>query len=77
MFRIFIYANFLPGNLGGPTPGSGLPAPNGRGRGLLGIVGRDNAGAFSELVTNGVGNGNQSQPQLERHQVNRFVFFLF
>lgn len=57
----------LGSNLGGPTPGSGLPAPNGRGRGLLGIVGRDNAGAFSELVSNGVGNG-QSQPQLERHQ---------
>ena len=65
---IFNYKHSLLGNLGGPTPGSGLPAPNGRGRGLLGIVGRDSAGAFSELVSNGVGNG-QSQPQLERHQV--------
>ncbi|KAI9563992.1 potassium channel modulatory factor-like protein [Daphnia sinensis] len=61
----------LGANLSGPSPGSsssGLPTPSGRGR-LLGLVGRDNAGAFSELVSNG-GSG-QSQPQLERHQALR------
>nr|CAH0104100.1 unnamed protein product [Daphnia galeata] len=61
----------LGANLSGPSPGSSnssLPTPSGRGR-LLGLVGRDNAGAFSELVNNGA--SGQSQPQLERHQALR------
>lgn len=60
----------LGANLSGPAPGSGsgLPTPSGRGR-LLGLVGRENAGAFSDLVNNGP--GGPSQPPLERHQALR------
>ena len=39
---------FIAANLSGPSPGSSnssLPTPSGRGR-LLGLVGRDNAGAY-------------------------------
>ncbi|XP_046643506.1 E3 ubiquitin-protein ligase KCMF1-like isoform X2 [Daphnia pulicaria] len=62
----------LGANLSGQSPGSNnssLPTPSGRGGRLLGLVGRDNAGAFSELVNNGA--SGQSQPQLERHQALR------
>lgn len=60
----------LGANLSGPNSGSssGIPTPSGRGTGrLVGLIGRENTGAFSELVN----NGGQAQPQLERHQALR------
>ena len=68
-------------NLGGPSAGSnsGLPVSSGRSAGrLLGLVGRDNSGAFSEVATsNGTSTATSgtssagTQPQLERHQALR------
>lgn len=73
----------LGANLGASAaPGSGIPTSVGRGSGrLLGLVGRENTAAFSEVVSNGASvtaptSSQQQQqqpppPQLERHQALR------